>query len=951
MYTPQTRSRTVSRRSHKYHDNLPVQAALVGRADECQKIGMLLQSKRLVTLAGPGGVGKTSLALALAQGHLAHFEHGVYFVPLSGITSHLFLVSAIAEAIQFSFHESGDFKTQLLDYLYDLDILLVLDNFEHLLPNTELIPELLQATQNTKVLVTSRQHLDLRAEWVFELQGLSFPSDELSTPTSNYAAIELFTAQAQKSRPDFTLHDANLSDVVAICRLVDGLPLAIELAASWTRALTCRQIARQIEQDLDFLAATWQDLPEKHRTIRGVLAQSWGMLDSSVQAVLRKLSIFQGDFNLDAAQQIASASISELALLVDRSLLQYDPAGRYKMHPLMQQYSRERLTEAQEVELISVRHCEYFAGFLQQQATEIQGVGQRQALEQIGAEIENVRLAWDWAVQQYKPGQIAQSLEVLSQFYLLRGYFRDGEACFSQAIRRLQELPQDAEATRLVGQLAVRQAIFLQKMGQYPEAQTILETQLPILVHSTPGEAVIYLRELAYLAYRQGDSERAKQLALDGLSRCQETGNTAENIRILHILSNIEREAARYEKAYRYLEEALTLSTADRFPQLHASSLQNLGIYCNHQRDYEKARALYHDALTILREIADRPGESLALIQLGVTYTHKSHFSQAIQCYEEAIPILREIGDQRTLGRAFGNLGVLFQRLGMIGQAQTNLEQALQILRRVGEMRGQCMAMSNISHCYFQQGNYAKAQSYAREFLGIAKSIGDRTALGYAWANLGDALSGQQEWSAAQDAYQRSIELRKSVGEAHYILDPLAGLARVALALEDLPLALEYIETVLVVEDGLEKSRGSLDILFICYQVLRAHQDPRARNLLAQAHERLQAQAARIDDTELQHSYLENVPVHKEILAAVVQENAPPTSSSGVSTVQADPGLTRRELEVLQWMAAGNSNQEIADGLCISLSTVKRHITNLHHKLGVQRRTQAISRARELGLL
>jgi predicted ATPase/DNA-binding CsgD family transcriptional regulator len=952
MYTRQTRLRTALPRSHQHHDNLPVQAALVGRADECQKIGALLKSKRLITLAGPGGIGKTSMALALARDHFSRFEHGVCFVPLSGITSPLFLVSAIAEAVHFSFHEAGDFKIQLLDYLYELNILLVLDNYEHLLPNTELISELLQSTKNTKLLVTSRQHLDLRAEWVFELQGLSYPSHDWTAPTADYAAVELFAAQAQRCSPDFALTQENLAKVVSICQSVDGLPLALELAANWTRALTCQQIACQIEKDLDFLAATWQDLPEKHRTIRGVLAQSWSMLEPPAQAVLRKLAIFQGDFGLNAAQQIAGASIQELASLVDRSLLQYDLTGRYKMHPLMQQYAREHLTKAQEIEPVSAQHCDYFAGFLQQMSTEIQGMGQRRALDQIGAEIEDVRVAWNWAVQHYKPVQISQSEEALFQFYLVRGYFRDGETCFAEAARKLGEQSQGAEVTNLVRKLAVRQGIFLNRMGQYTEAHTIFHQQLLNLKKGNmPDEAIICLRELAYLAYRQGNSEQAKQLGLDCLARCRETGNTAENISILHILSNIAREAACYEEAYQYLEDALALSDADQFPQLHAKSLQNLGVFCNHQRDYEKANACYHDALAILREMADRPGESLALIQLGVTYIHQSHFSHAIQCYEEAIPILREIGDQRTLGRALGNLGVLFQRLGLTDQAQTNLEQALRISHRVGETRGQCMALSNISHFYFQQGDYAKAQNYAQEFLGVAASIGDRTALGYAWANLGDALSGQQDWPAAEDAYQRSVQLRASIGEDQYLLEPLTGLARVALAQGDLPQALAHVETVLAAENGLNKSREPLQVLLICYQVLQVHQDPRARNILTQAHERLQAQVARIDGSELQRSYLENVPVHQKILAAIAQENTQPSSSSEVHTLQADPGLTRREREVLQWMAAGHSNQEIADGLSISLSTVKRHITNLHHKLGVQRRTQAISQARELGLL
>ncbi len=932
-------------------NNLPTyRSALIGRADECQEVSELIQTKRLITIVGPGGIGKTSLALSLAANQSSNFQHGVYFVSLAEVASPLFLVSAIAEAIHFPIHESTNLKQDLLDYLHERSLLLVLDNYEQLLPDTDFLSTLLQATHHVKILVTSRHHLNLHQEWIFQLPGLSFPINHMSAQADKHSAVQFFTLRAQSVNSHFTLNAENLPDIIAICQRVGGLPLAIELAASWTRVLSCQEIMQQIDENLDFLAVSWQDLPKRHQAIRNVLAQSWQMLDYPSQAVLRKLAIFQGHISFIAARHVAEATPQLLASLIDQSMLQYDPSGTYQLHPLMRQYAHEQLVKAGELNTTSERFCAYFTNFLHQREPEIQGIKQHLILKEIGAVIENIRQAWSWTVAANRTPQIRQSLEALFQFYLLRGYFQDGETCFSRAAQQLTSKAIKSEPSSVICKLLVRQGIFLRRLGNYSEAQTIFQKQLPILEKmGAMAEIITCLKELSFIAYRQCDYEQAESLGLDCLSRCQRMNSHSGCIEIYHILSNIARETTQYNQAQQYLDKALTLAKSGQSPRLHAKSLQNLGAFFNHRGDFQKANEHFKAALVIFQEIDDQPAKNIVLTYLGAAYAKQGHIPEAIQCYEDSIPFLRNMGDQHSLGRALVILGTLYQKLGVWEQAQIHLEQALHIMREIGEKRGLCVTLSNMSHYFYNRGLFMEAKESAEECLALALAMANATAQGFAYTNLGDALRGQEKWADATTAYQQAIAQRRLANEHHLLLDPTAGLAAIALAKEDLIGAQKYVETLLAAEAGWGKieSLFLLEMLYICAQVLHKNRDPRANHILNQAYDRLQSQADKIEDPALQWSFLNNVPLHQTIVAAFSKMTT--SSSNFIGT--ADPGLTPRELEILTWIEAGRSNQEIAEGLYISLSTVKRHITNIHHKLGVKRRTQAVSRARELGLL
>ena len=308
---------------------------------------------QLLTLLGPGGIGKTRLALEAAREQVGLFADGVFFVPLAAITSSDFLATAIAEPLGFMFYGSEDPKSQLVNYLRGKELLLVLDSFEHLLPakldasgtaneGLDLLLDILKAAPGIEIVITSRAPLNLRSECVLDIQGLDYPQSADTAVETIYASMELFEQLARRVTPRF-MSEAEQPAILRICQLLEGTPLAIELSAAWVRVHPCEEIARQITQSLDFLATSMRDVPERHRSLRAVFEHSWKLLGEDEQLAFLKLSVFRGGFSGEAARQVAEATPSMLKSLAEKSLIRPVGPSRYDLHPLVSQFTAERM--------------------------------------------------------------------------------------------------------------------------------------------------------------------------------------------------------------------------------------------------------------------------------------------------------------------------------------------------------------------------------------------------------------------------------------------------------------------------------------------------------------------------------------------------------------------------------------------------------------------------------
>jgi predicted ATPase/DNA-binding SARP family transcriptional activator len=494
--------------------NLPGQLTpFIGREEELAQIDDRLEDPdcRLLTLVGPGGSGKTRLALQAAAGQIGLFSHGVYLVPLAPVRSIDLLVSTIAGALDFAFQDQEDPRAQLLDYLCVREVLLVLDSFEHLIQSesTELLIDILSAAPGVKIMVTSQERLNVQGEWILEICGLKYP--ELGRPglrtargvsalrqgspvrpsnhqdnrragavpddVEKYDAVQLFLQSARRIRGDFSLPIEAVSGVIRICQLVEGMPLGIELAAAWVQMFSCQEIAEQIEYDLDFLATSMRDVPERHRSTRAVFEHSWGRLSEEERRIFRKLSVFRGGFRKQAAELVADISLPRLFALVYKSLVRTDPSGRLEIHEILRQYAEERLQQMpDEAEQARDEHCDYYAEFLHRMEERLGGVERREALEEIGEEIENVRAGWGWAVAQGNESAIGKYVESLFLFYETRGWFHDGEEAFGRAVKRLEETGQ--EGSVVFWRLLARQGRMAYQIGLFEKAEELLRRSL-----------------------------------------------------------------------------------------------------------------------------------------------------------------------------------------------------------------------------------------------------------------------------------------------------------------------------------------------------------------------------------------------------------------------------------------------------------------------------------------
>ncbi|MCI0476824.1 MAG: NB-ARC domain-containing protein, partial [Anaerolineales bacterium] len=481
------------------HNLPPLPTAFVGRAEELTEAIKLLNDPncRLLTITGPGGIGKTRLALQIAAQQVESCLEGVCFVPLVGVSSPDLIVPAIADALGFSFSGAQPPRVQLYNYLRRKEMLLILDSCEHLLDGAELFGEILEHAPEVKLLVTSRARLNLRWEWRFEVEGLAYPKDEsrkmkdenssfILPPSSfeDYDAVQLFQQTARHADRRFALSAAEQPAVARICQMVEGMPLAIELAAASIGTRACAEIAREIEHGLSFLQTDLRDVPARHRSAQAAFEYSWRLLTPAEQRAFIAFSVFRRGGALEAAHHVTDAAPSVLDALVSKSLLRFLPTERYEMHELLRQYAAERLAALPEQETAARdKHCAHYAAFLQQREDALFGADAARVQTEVRAEMDNIRAAWDWAVTHARVEEIARGLNGLARFFDLVGPLQVGEMFIGEAVECVRALArQDTQV--LLSRLLSERARFQSRMGMRDQIPVIAQEAIELASHA-----------------------------------------------------------------------------------------------------------------------------------------------------------------------------------------------------------------------------------------------------------------------------------------------------------------------------------------------------------------------------------------------------------------------------------------------------------------------------------
>lgn len=860
-----------------YHPTmLPATPAtsLVGRQTELAYIHTQLDNPacRLLTLVGPGGVGKTRLALQTAVERLVDYLHGVVVVSLTAVSHPTDLISAIANALNLSLSGTAPPHQQLLAHLRQRELLLLLDNCETLLSPTmskavELLPTLLQHAPQVKILATSRERLNLLAEHILELTGLpvSPPTDlpvspPISSPIPSTTRLPIETEPSAihlfAQRAPLPLTAETTPQITQICQLVEGLPLAIELAAAATRYYSLSQITAEIRHTLDFLSQP--GLPDRHRSLRAVFESSWQHLSAREQAIFQKLSLFRGGFSARAAGAVAQATPTDLLGLVDKTMLRLDRGGRYQIHEMLRQYGAEKL--AGQETAVSLAHTTYFLGLLAEQEPDLLAGTTATALATITTDIENIRAAWMWGAQNGRFTAIRAAAGGMWRFYSFRGPFQEAEQLLQTAVSQADP------TTRC--HLWVGLAHIYNRQGSYDQA--IHATQQVIAAPAEALQTVEAWLQWGIALWHKGEHAAADhplQTALHLSRQHHLLPQEAEALLNLGIVAYYLGDFAQAQTCY---QQSLPLyhTTHNRLGESRV--LHNLGIIADYQGDVHQADDYYRQALTIAQELGDQPRIAVGYTMLGIVSLFCGRYDEAQHHFEQARTIRHQMNDRQADGLLL-NLGAVAQRVGDYKTAETHYHQAQQLFQEIGDQRGQGWVLAHLALLHCQQGQYQAAYQLTQNALEMVEH--DSNMLGLVWTTLGHIFLARGQSKDAELAYRRAYEWQLGQNQPVLATEPLAGLAQVMLAAGDVPQAADYVEQILPhlePDVPLYNVQEPFWVWWVCYTVLVAAGNGRSAAILQKAYSHLQTQAATIANIQTRDMFLNQITAHRQIIVEAV---------------------------------------------------------------------------------
>jgi predicted ATPase/DNA-binding CsgD family transcriptional regulator len=643
--------------------NLPAQlTAFIGRVEELNELKKLLRESdcRVATLVGPGGSGKTRLAVEAARQMAIDFPDGVYFVPLEPVGSVEFLVPAIADSIGVAFRGQEEPKVQLFSHLDEKQALVVLDNFEHLVTASDLLSEMLAAAPKLKLIVTTREALKLSEEWVFPVPGMRFPEAKAVARLEDYDAVRLFVERAQRVKRGYS-PEPDWPVIVRLCQLAWGMPLAVELAASWINVLSCQEIVAEIERNLDFLASSLRNVPERHRSVRAVFEQSWSLLGHQERGVFARLSVFRGTFGREAAEEIAGASLPLLSTLVDKSLLKPLPESRYRVHELLRQYALEKLSESPDnVSHARDSHCAYYLDFLRRRTPDFIGGRQVEAASEIDGEIDNIRAAWQSAMDGLEPEKLKDSTFPLAQYWQYRSRYTEAVAALEGAVDSLRKQPPIEETLLALALVLMELGWFRIRLGRLAEADATLNESQDIYekldAPPYPAFATDPRLALSVVATIRGDFAKAARLGHDARRTSGEFQNASNRHLAHYVLARAAILQGELGAARENAQAAVDIATAidDRWGL--AYPLFELGNVASAQGDFAAARDYYQSGYDLRREFDDQEGMAIALTHLGEVALRQRSYDSADELYRQAISIYEDIHDKGGLAASLSGI-------------------------------------------------------------------------------------------------------------------------------------------------------------------------------------------------------------------------------------------------------------------------------------------------------
>lgn len=721
--------------------HFPVQfTPFFGRRQESEQIeeSFLDPECRLLTLLGPGGIGKSRLSLRAGERLAARagFVDDVYFISLAAAQSTESLLTNILSGLGVTAAARSRPQESLFNYLRPRRCLLILDNFEQLVESASLLSEMLAAAPGLRLLLTSQLPLALQGERRMVIRGLDYPqTDEETADLMAYSSVRLFVESARLVEPTFRL-EGNETAVRRICTLVQGMPLALELAAAWVQVMDCAAIVTEINRSLEFLSRSPQDKPERHQSMTAIFDYAWQLLAPAERKALGQMAVFRGPFSLEAAMTVAEATPLTLARLLDRSLVQRSRDGLYELHKLLAQFV-DRQTAGQHT-AAARRHSKYYLNLVVGQQKAFHGPQPRLAVAALMPYLDNIRRAWHWAIEQGDETTIEGSVEGLGGFYQTAALLQEGETMFAEAISRFGRLTS----------LLIWRATFLEKQGRHQEA-----------------------------------IEQAR------IAELQAGDNEAMRAAVYSLLGKLLPHEGRFEEAVIYQKRAIDYYRTTGELERLAQSLRRMSIICWRATDYKQALYYCEQAIPWHRALGDKGGLAQLYSSLGGIYWEQGEVTQALAGIEQARELYEAVEDNVGLATVSGNLSILYAHLGQYESALAASQQAVEISQEIGDRYGLAMDLSNQGSILLAMQEFDRSlDCYLRAII-IETELGNQWGVAYHQAGAADVFLAKGDDETALTYFEQALPVLLAHGAPYYALSPILGKAEILYRRGDLEAA------------------------------------------------------------------------------------------------------------------------------------------------------------------
>lgn len=747
------------------HNLPPAYDQFFGRQTVLQEIHTRLDQPwcRLVTLTGQGGVGKTRLSLTIGRSRMSQYRDGVWLVELADLDAD---DDDLAEAIAVEIATLLDLRLtggktpneQLVEHLQHKQMLLLLDNFEHLVGGRQIVLDIVQQCDEVQLIVTSREALRLRAEWTVALEGLAYPDSDKDAQPSD--AVALFTAR--RAQQQWSQLDADEQTAVrTICRMVEGLPLAIELAAAMTNQMSARAVLARLQNGFDTLLATFHDIPERHRALRVVFEMSWQTLTPTLQLRLARLAVFRGGFTAVAAQQISNSDATHLAALGEKSLLTHSSATeRYVLHPVIRAYAAEHRPAN---DLTRSNHAAYYLTLLAQHTEPLQKKRPQDSVNLLEPDIENVRRAWQTGLEQHEAQLLTDALTSLSIYYQLRGLAREGEAVMQTTLKTAQAW--GADGTPLATRAGLERARFQNRLGRYRPAIKTIQTTLKLTAQTNDrwaeGMAHVWWGESLW---RMG----------------------------------------KYDTAKDKLNHALTIANELQANLIYGWCQHQLGIINDIQGHYDVAYEHLTQACKQWKELNNTNNLSVSLNSIGLVQYHKGNLHRAQEAMEQTLVLSQQIDNRHLQTLLFSNLSIIATEMQDFLGAEFYLQLSLEMADTNSNLSSLADIHVNLGRNYNNQGEFEQAIIQLEKGLEIASKIENRKVMSLALMYLGEISRKQNRMGDAIGFYEQTLSIARQDGLQWVECKVLIGLAQVENDLNDKQRIREYTDRALLLAEKLQ---------------------------------------------------------------------------------------------------------------------------------------------------